>query len=181
MEPIVIDNPGLFTFGTPPRDAVFAITGIAHGGTTFTADCVRRAGVQLFYDHGPNLEDFHFSEAIVRGEVQQARHICYDRPANPGRWAFKRPFIYWHADTLREVLGERLCWVLVFRGPLAIATRGRIAHGTDWPLMLRTAAKDTTEFLNFAADVQEPHVLISFEKLVRYEQHLIPRLKEWMG
>jgi len=175
VEPITITNTGLFTFGTPPPNAVFVVTGVSHGGTTYVFDLVKRFGVHCFFDNEINQEDYHLSEAIEAGRTEQAAEIIARRPP---RWAFKRPYIYRHK--LREIFGDRLCWLFVFRCPFAVAGRMVLSNGGDVQEWLTHCGDDIAELAEFAAEAAEPKTFLSYEKYRDFEHFLNPRLQGWL-
>jgi hypothetical protein len=178
FDPIMVENPGIVFFGSPPKDAVVVVTGVSRSQTTRLALLLGGIqGLPLYWTEPGNSEDYEFFDPIEAGDLEVPKGIVADRPE---RWVVKRPYVWRHTEALTEILGPRLTWVFIFRDPMAVAAKCFVRHGGTMEYWLAQVVQDTHEAMDFALAAPRPKAIISAEKLILHQAELNHRLRGWL-
>lgn len=183
-----LTNRGVIIRGPPGQSAAdqqqrtIIVSGIGRSGTSMVASLLAALGLLSADDaYSLTMEDREFLHLFTFRDAEGLSAAIERRNRRSDSWAFKLPSIhgYMEPDGLRIFRNPRL--VMVFRDPVAIAVRHAAAEHVDAAFSFFETTEGMRDMARFLHAADCPMLLVSYEKAVRYPDHLIAVLAEFCG
>lgn len=166
--------------GMPPEEKTIIVLGVARGGTSMVAGALHHLSVSMGERLSPVYEDVLLSEAVEQSRVTDMVSIIAHNNATHRVWGWKRPSAIRHVGAWHGKFRNPF-YVVVFRDVFAIANRNRISMFSDVVANMQDATQQFRLILNFIAGLQEPALLVSYEKAMTGPEHFVHALRDFVG
>ena len=156
-----------------------AVVGVPRSGTSMVAAALKLLDVYVG-DTADSavIEDVEIASALENSNTSELMRLIDRRNKLYKVWSFKRPMAF-KAMSKFEHLFRNLCYIVIFRDPLAVAMRNSISMHNEVLPALRSAAKMNNELVDFVCNSRRPALLVSYEKAVRNPKAMIEKLCEF--
>ena len=148
-----------------PQERTIVVSGLARSGTSMVAAMLRGAGLFLGTEIDPVVHEDREIAQHLGGEGLQAVVNARNRVSRV--WGFKRPNLHVHGAKLISALRNPRI-ILTSRDPVTIGRRIALSeHLRDEFACIQTAATETLALIAFAATLDCPILLVSYEKALQ--------------
>lgn len=174
----VVRNPA--KAGEAARTVV--VVGPARGGTSMAALVLEKLGVYMGETQDRAvLEDVTVARALEEGgDLAAFDRLVRQRDSVHRIWGWKRPGALRYVDRFAgRVRG--LCFIVMFRDPLAIALRNTIALNMDLDRALRDAQAEVGGVVDYALATLHPALLVSYEKAMVDREGFVDAVAAFLG
>lgn len=165
-----------------PGKRTILVTGVARSGTSLVAAVLRAAGLHMG-DHVYDVvhEDSQMLEVVRSRDNKLLRSVIQQRNAKHRTWGFKVPnlHVYMRHDELNLFRNPHL--IVIYRDPVAVATRNALSEHTDRLPGLIAATGAMQAVARFADQTACPLLLLSYEKAVAFPPLLIDSVLDFCG
>ena len=173
------DAPG---FHGSLQEGTLIVSGVARSGTSMVARLLARVGVPM----GDEIDDVVFEdvellELFSRGAMEELREAIRIRDQRNPVWGFKRPHLHVHGpEIIRLFRNPRV--IITSRDPVAITGRNLVSEQFEKAAhSLVEAAQDLSEAMRFAAALDCPTLLVSYEKAIQHPADFVETLLDFCG
>ncbi len=171
-------------FSATPSGApkTLIVSGVARSGTSMVSSVLLAAGINM----GDNVYDVVQEDAEILAILQSGhntllRGLIEKRNAEHATWGFKIPNLHAYMTV------EQIQWfrnphmILICRDPVAVAVRGALSEHLDEMEGLIASTNALVSVAEFAARVQCPTLLLSYEKAITAPERMLESLMTFCG
>jgi len=142
------------------------VSGLGRSGTTMISKMLSAGGIPMGVPKNDTIhEDQELSLAVEAKDKKKIEDIVNLRNQNHKIWGFKRPLIVKHRSSIEKVFRNPR-YVIVFRDPLAVATRNSLSLGFNIKQALNVYAQQNQIIVDFLDQTNKPVMLVSYEKAI---------------
>ena len=156
-------------------------TGAGRSGTTMLSRVMSAIGVDLGKNLTPETrEDKGLQVAVKSGDVAAFEQICRQYDVRRKKWGFKCPPIRSRLLTFNPLMRNPR-YIVIFRDLLAVGLRNNMAIGGDLLSAMHESALSYAATIAQLQQLQQPALLISYEKALQYPQRTVSVIAGFCG
>lgn len=177
-------NRGVLVVNPPedhPDQRTIIVLGAPRGGTTMVAGALHHLGVPMGDTAGPTVfEDANLGKTFDAGDDGEFGRLVEEMNIKYDVWGWKRPTSYRRIDQLDHHFRAPY-FVAVFRDPVSVGLREKISMRFDALKVIEQTLDAYRSIVSFMRSVERPFLAVSFDKALRYPEHFISELADFIG
>ncbi|MBD3244465.1 MAG: hypothetical protein GF335_00540 [Candidatus Moranbacteria bacterium] len=158
------------------------VMGLSRSGTSMTAIVLEELGVFMGKEKDNIVhEDLEIVDMLEKNnEIAKFKNLIQERNKKYGIWGWKRPHAYEYLSKTKDLLTNPH-FIFMFRDPLAIAIRNKIATKVDPMVNLERTIREYQNFFKSITSTKYPTLLISYEKIISNKQYFVEYLNDYFN
>ncbi|WP_289043989.1 sulfotransferase [uncultured Aliiroseovarius sp.] len=162
------------------KQYTIVVSGLGRSGTSMLAKMIAAGGVPMGPSNNPIHEDIGISTLIEDKKKWALRREISLRNKKYNVWGFKRPLIVRHHKLLDSTLRNPR-YVIIFRDPLAFASRVKLSRGLTIRRGLKMYRNQSEIIIDFVQKSESPILLLSYEKTLGNPEKAVDTLQRFCG
>ncbi len=181
--PAVLFRKGTALAGGVPRTLI--VLGPARGGTTMAAQMLHDLGIFMGQDLNSTYQDAvmsQISRALFHGQIDVDHPVIEQalrrRDQEFDVWGWKFPT---HVFERLYAKARNPHMIVIFRDPVAIATRDSVSNGYNFEACFERALEQISNFAKFVLSTSSPCLVLSYERSLTNKSELVDALLYFAG